>query len=1120
MRYNHFDMLPEKAFQPVGKRMTLEGGGSASSAPTQTTVTNTNIPDYAQPYVQNMLNAAQSQIYNPSGTGFNAYTPYSSNPADYVAGFSPLQQQAQSSAANLQTPYQYNMGTNLATQAGYGSLGAANQANQLTNQALGYGALGSQYGQQANLYGAQGAQQAGQTSQLAQQLANMYGAQGAQAGMQGLGIGSQAMGYGQQAANMANMGYGAGQNFANQATNPAAVQAYMNPYLQASLQPQLAEMQRQYGITGQQEQAGATQAGAFGGSREALMAAENQRNMNTAMNQAIGTGYNTAFNNAQTQQLAAANLGLQGMQAGNAALNTGITGANTGLQGLSSAMQGAGVGLSGVGQQLSAGNLGLQGTAQGISGAQAGMAGAQTGLSGVNAGVGAGQYGLAGYGQAGTQGTNLANIGTQQLGAQQGVIGTQAQQGATQQTQQQNIINQAIQNYATAQQYPYLQLGTLNSMLRGLPMQQASTSMYQAAPSTVSQLAGLGTAGLGAASLLKSKKGGLQEDQVSRYDGGGAIPMSMMNNQQLQQVQQSPSESAIAKVVAQGQLGLNNYINSNPQAAKVMSQPLQPQGLPPQQQVAQEDPNRVGISAIGTGDMTRMAGGGILAFADGDKVPSTSANRFSHEGSSPEDLAYDAALANSGVANTVGDLAGTGLKYTVGLPITAGKALLSGLSGLYESAHPTYDKSGNVIKASAAPVDHAAQSAQATADAAAKYAAWQAQNNQPPAQSTAQPAAATPANLMAANITQVASPYAPTLSATPAPTASPLSGLPYVSADNTGNAAPAKKRAGLPMPTELATKDDTPSQEFVTIKTQFGDVKVPKDSPLAGIDLTKGSATSAITKDITDLQKSIAERQAKTKDEALVRLGLGLMAAPARTGHNFSDALSNLGTAGTGALNYMGAQGQQDTQDLQKINQLKYEAAKADQARDLGFVGTVAQMQNSDDMKKLQLAQMRQMHQETLASNYQNLQARLAEINANKELSREEKEKEQQRLLTATASGELTRTQDSAYKTISRMHPELPAEEIQRQADMYTYNLMNKGPYAKLLNLEKPSDTPIAPPAKPQSWWDKVTGGSNNTPVQLTPQQLQAKAFVTANINSSDPALKAKAQQIQATLPQ
>lgn len=31
MRYNHFDMLPEKAFQPVGKRMTLEGGGGLGS---------------------------------------------------------------------------------------------------------------------------------------------------------------------------------------------------------------------------------------------------------------------------------------------------------------------------------------------------------------------------------------------------------------------------------------------------------------------------------------------------------------------------------------------------------------------------------------------------------------------------------------------------------------------------------------------------------------------------------------------------------------------------------------------------------------------------------------------------------------------------------------------------------------------------------------------------------------------------------------------------------------------------------------------------------------------------------------------------------------------------------
>jgi len=93
------------------------GGGSPSPAPagpTQTTVQNTNIPDYAQPYVSNMLNAAQAQIFQPDMTTFNKYVPYSNNPQDYVASFSPLQQQAQSSAANLQMPGQYAPATGAA----------------------------------------------------------------------------------------------------------------------------------------------------------------------------------------------------------------------------------------------------------------------------------------------------------------------------------------------------------------------------------------------------------------------------------------------------------------------------------------------------------------------------------------------------------------------------------------------------------------------------------------------------------------------------------------------------------------------------------------------------------------------------------------------------------------------------------------------------------------------------------------------------------------------------------------------------------------------------------------------------------------------------------------------
>ncbi len=79
------------------------------------------------------------------------------------------------------------------------------------------------------------------------------------------------------------------------------VGGYMNPYINQILAPQLAEANRQYDITGARQQSAATQAGAFGGSREAIMAAENERNRNMGLNQIYGQGLNTAFTNAQNQ---------------------------------------------------------------------------------------------------------------------------------------------------------------------------------------------------------------------------------------------------------------------------------------------------------------------------------------------------------------------------------------------------------------------------------------------------------------------------------------------------------------------------------------------------------------------------------------------------------------------------------------------------------------------------------------------------------------------------------------------------------------------------------------------------------------------------------------------------
>lgn len=81
----------------------------------------------------------------------------------------------------------------------------------------------------------------------------------------------------------------------------AAANQYMNPYLQASLNPQLEEARRQSQITQQGNAAKMTGAGAFGGSRSALMDAETQRSLGANMANITGTGYNTAYDKAMSQ---------------------------------------------------------------------------------------------------------------------------------------------------------------------------------------------------------------------------------------------------------------------------------------------------------------------------------------------------------------------------------------------------------------------------------------------------------------------------------------------------------------------------------------------------------------------------------------------------------------------------------------------------------------------------------------------------------------------------------------------------------------------------------------------------------------------------------------------------
>lgn len=127
---------------------------------------------------------------------------------------------------------------------------------------------------------------------------------------------------------------------------------------------------------------------------------------------------------------------------------------------------------------------------------------------------------LQGLGQ-GLQGAQtLGALGQQQYGQELGLMGQQLAVGKTQQDFEQNRLNQIVQDYATSQQYPLMQLGVLSNMLRGLPMQASTTQMYQAQPSAASQAMGSIGAGL---ELYKTAKSafGANGGAVKEMAGGG-----------------------------------------------------------------------------------------------------------------------------------------------------------------------------------------------------------------------------------------------------------------------------------------------------------------------------------------------------------------------------------------------------------------------------------------------------------------------------------------------------------------------------------------------------------------------------------------------------------------------
>lgn len=539
--------------------------------PTQVVNTTTSIPDYARPYVEQLLGMTGGALYNyekdangqmvyrdakgaivpagtagaqPTPTGLQNYQPYT---GERTAGYSDLQKQAYATAQGLgYNPY---------------STGAATGLQGLAQRAGQYAYTPSTFDY---------------TKAVAPSLQNYQMTGPANVAAQQVSTPSMAAAQTSYDPRLQNYQMGPAQQVSTGAfTAPGTVEQYMSPYQQAVTDIAKREAQRQADIAGTTRGARAAQSGAFGGSRQAIENAEAQRNLAQQMADIQAKGGQEAYNQAaqmftsdQARQLAAqqanqaagltvgqqnlaSNLGVQqlGTQTGlqtalanltnqqqqavqNQAAQLQTQGLNA-QQALQAALANQQMGYN-VGSQNLQANLGVQqlGSGQNLQAQLANQTAnqqmQQLGEQSKQYGAGLGLQGL----QAGMSGyQNLGAVGQNLYGQNIGNLSTQAQLGGQQQQQVQNILNQQYQDFLTQQQFPYQQLSYMSNMLRGVPLSQGAQTVYQQPPSTLSQVAGAGLSLAGLSNLFggtSKAKGGKIEEKKGKSAGLPALVLSKM----------------------------------------------------------------------------------------------------------------------------------------------------------------------------------------------------------------------------------------------------------------------------------------------------------------------------------------------------------------------------------------------------------------------------------------------------------------------------------------------------------------------------------------------------------------------------------------------------------------
>ncbi len=459
-KYFEFYELPMGAFKPIGKKMSLYfgGGDSAPASPTSTTQTTLSYPEEVKPLVMKSLQEAVTQ----------ASMPYQQYTGDRLAGFDPLQLQAQQGAANLRTSPSLATATNMAQQVGLRGL-------QTNYDPMAY---------------------------KAQQISN-----------------PQLQNY--QMTGPANVSTGS-------FTQPDVSAQYMSPYQQNVVDINKREALRQYGIQQAQLKGEATKSGAFGGGRQAILQNEANRSMNQNLADIQARGGQAAYEQAQGLYTAEAQRALAAAQANqNVGLQVGQQNlaALLGVQQLGSSQDLAAqqanqaTGLS-VGQQNLAALLGVQqlGSGQSMTAQQANQ---QAALEAQRANEQSRQYGaglqLQGNQQALAASQALGDLGATQFGQQQAIISGQNAAGAQRQALEQQGMGIDYENFLQQKKHPYEQIAFATEMMKSAP-QQTTQAMYQAPPSLGAQLAGLGGIAAGASKYYAN--GGLAGLGLYNMSGG------------------------------------------------------------------------------------------------------------------------------------------------------------------------------------------------------------------------------------------------------------------------------------------------------------------------------------------------------------------------------------------------------------------------------------------------------------------------------------------------------------------------------------------------------------------------------------------------------------------------